>query len=302
MTVYANVGHILLKRGNTVQSAAYTGPLGEVTYDTDLRTLRVHDGSTVGGNIILINSNSVSSLSSTGNLRLTANTAGVSQQWTFGGTGTLTLPNGAVIRDTADDSVAFGQGAGTTSQGVQAVAIGADAGANTQGAYSVAIGVSAGANTQGSTAVAIGNGAGSTGQGEDSVAIGDGAGYTNQGNNSVAIGTFAGLTNQANNSIIINATGSVLNQTRANTFTVAPVRNDVSTANVAQVMFYNTTSKEVTYGNVISVAGNISTLGNITTANISLTGNTGFPANTSVVQAWARVTIGTTAYWTPLYR
>ena len=55
MTVYANVGHILLKRGNTVQSTAYTGPLGELTYDTDLRTLRVHDGSTVGGNVILIN-------------------------------------------------------------------------------------------------------------------------------------------------------------------------------------------------------------------------------------------------------
>ena len=55
MTIYANVGHILLKRGNTVQSTAYTGPLGELTYDTDLRTIRVHDGSTVGGNVILIN-------------------------------------------------------------------------------------------------------------------------------------------------------------------------------------------------------------------------------------------------------
>jgi len=36
---------------------------------------------------------------------------------------------------------------------------------------------------------------------------------------------------------------------------VSPVRNDV--ANVAQVMFYNTTSKEVTYGNTINIAGNI---------------------------------------------
>ena len=33
------------------------------------------------------------------------------------------------------------------------------------------------------------------------------------------------------------------------------MRNDVS--NIAQVMLYNTTSKEVTYGNTISVAGNI---------------------------------------------
>ena len=71
----------------------------------------------------------------------------------------------------------------------------------------------------------------------------------------MAIGYAAGQTNQANNSIILNATGSALNQTTANTFTVAPIRNDV--ANVAQVMFYNATSKEVTYGNTISVAGNI---------------------------------------------
>jgi hypothetical protein len=55
MTIYANVGHILLKRGNTTQSTAYTGPLGELTYDTDLRTIRVHDGITVGGNVILVN-------------------------------------------------------------------------------------------------------------------------------------------------------------------------------------------------------------------------------------------------------
>jgi hypothetical protein len=71
----------------------------------------------------------------------------------------------------------------------------------------------------------------------------------------VAIGARAGLTNQGNNSIILNATGVALDQTTDNTFTVAPVRNDV--ANIAEVMFYNTTSKEVTYGNVISVAGNI---------------------------------------------
>jgi hypothetical protein len=54
----------------------------------------------------------------------------------------------------------------------------------------------------------------------------------------------------------LNATGANLNQTTANTFTVSPVRND--TSNIAEVMFYNATSKEVTYGNTISVAGNIS--------------------------------------------
>jgi hypothetical protein len=52
---------------------------------------------------------------------------------------------------------------------------------------------------------------------------------------------------------------------------VTPVRNDV--ANVDQVMFYNTTSKEITYGNTISVAGNISGGNILTGGQISATGN-----------------------------
>jgi hypothetical protein len=136
--------------------------------------------------------------------------------------------------------VAIGLQAGETSQGVGGVAIGEQAGHTSQGVLSVAIGYYAGANAQSFSAVAIGAQAGEIAQGQHAVAIGD----------------LAGQTAQSNNSIILNATGVALNQTIANTFTVAPIRNDV--ANVAQVMFYNTTSKEVTYGNVISVAGNIS--------------------------------------------
>jgi hypothetical protein len=136
-------------------------------------------------------------------------------------------------------NVAIGYGAGATSQGDSAVAIGEGAGSLDQGLYSVA----------------IGNDAGTDNQGDRSVAVGTGAGRTNQGNYAVAIGRNAGYTNQGNNSIIINATTSTLNQITANTFTVAPVRNDVS--NVAQVLFYNTTNKEITYGNTINIAGNI---------------------------------------------
>jgi hypothetical protein len=154
-----------------------------------------------------------------------------------------------------------------------AVAIGDNAGNNAQGTDAVAIGASAGLTTQGNGAVAFGQGAGETSQGANAVALGKAAGQVNQGINSISIGQSAGLTNQANNSIILNATGSALDQTTANTFTVAPVRNDV--ANIGEVVFYNTTSKEITYGNVISVAGNI-TGGNIVTSgsggNITLTG------------------------------
>ena len=169
----------------------------------------------------------------------------------------ITLSGGAVIKDTAGNAVAFGEGAGTTSQGASAVAIGLNAGTTTQGQWAVAIGndagngtqgsgavaigVIAGQTTQGGKAVAVGYGAGANTQGPTAVAVGFGAGQFTQGSNAVAIGTSAGRTSQGNNSIILNATGANLNQTTANTFTVAPVRNDV--ANVGEVVFYNTTSR-----------------------------------------------------------
>lgn len=37
------------RRGTTAQHATFTGALGELTVDTDLNTLVVHDGSTAGG-------------------------------------------------------------------------------------------------------------------------------------------------------------------------------------------------------------------------------------------------------------
>jgi hypothetical protein len=249
-----------------------------------------------------------------GNLLIQTTSNSTPYNWTFGSTGNLTLPNGAVIKDTSGDSVAFGEVAGLTSQGNNAVAIGHQAGFNTQSANAVAIGyvagnisqgnaavaigVGAGASTQGNAAVAVGAGAGTNNQGlhgvaigtlaghtsqsANAVAIGYAAGNTNQGTAAVAIGYYAGELNQGNNSIIINATGANLQQITANTFTVAPVRNDV--ANIGEVVFYNTTSKEVTYGNTISVAGNItagnlvtagliSATGNITGGNLSVTGN-----------------------------
>jgi hypothetical protein len=195
----------------------------------------------------------------------------------FTPSGTLTFTGSQ-----GDNSVAIGTQAGQVQQGQFAVAIGDNAGNNAQGTDAVAIGASAGLNTQGAGAVAFGQGTGETSQGVDAVALGKAAGQVNQGINSIAIGRSAGLTDQANNSIILNATGAALDQTTANTFTVAPIRNDV--ANVAEILFYNTTSKEVTYGNVISVAGNItggniltggliSATGNITAGNLSVTGN-----------------------------
>jgi hypothetical protein len=170
-----------------------------------------------------------------------------------------------------NSAVAIGDSAGYTSQGLQAIAIGRFAGLTSQSTLTVAVGNQAGETSQGIQATAVGSGAGNYNQSAGTVAIGTNAGAAsqglravavgslagslNQGEYAVALGNFAGGTDQGNNSIIINATGSSLDQTTANTFTVAPVRNDV--ANVAQILFYNTTSKEITYGNTINIAGNI---------------------------------------------
>jgi len=134
-----------------------------------------------------------------------------------------------------------------------------------QGISAVAIGQNAALDFQGNNAVAIGTDSGSSNQSANAVAIGYRAGFEAQGSNTVSIGTLAGQSAQGNNSIILNATGVAINSTGANTFTVAPVRNDV--ANTGEVVFYNTTSKEITYGNVISVAGNI-TAGNLSAVNL----------------------------------
>lgn len=40
---------VQFRRGTTAENLAFTGALGEFTYDTDLKTIRVHDGSTAGG-------------------------------------------------------------------------------------------------------------------------------------------------------------------------------------------------------------------------------------------------------------
>lgn len=38
-----------IRRGTTAQNDKFTGRPGEVTFDTDAKTLRVHDGATLGG-------------------------------------------------------------------------------------------------------------------------------------------------------------------------------------------------------------------------------------------------------------
>lgn len=43
---------IQIRRGTSAEHASFTGAIGEVTMDTTLHTLRVHDGATVGGTVL----------------------------------------------------------------------------------------------------------------------------------------------------------------------------------------------------------------------------------------------------------
>jgi hypothetical protein len=228
---------------------------GDITGTSGANTL-ILKAQPTSNTAIQLNSTVDSTISTVANLEISTDASNTAQTWQFDVNGTLTLPEGAQIRNTAGNAVAFGLNAGQTSQGDRAVAIGLEAGTTSQGVGGVAIGEQAGHISQGVLSVAIGYYAGSNAQSFSAVAIGAQAGETAQGSGAIAIGDLAGRTNQASNSIIINATGANLDQTTANTFTVAPVRNDV--ANTGEVVFYNTTSKEITYGNTISVAGNIS--------------------------------------------
>jgi hypothetical protein len=166
-------------------------------------------------------------------------------------------------------------GAYSSQSGNGTIALGSFAGNSNQGLNSIAIGQNTGQTNQGTRSIAVGPSSGGINQGNSAVALGWGAGFTGQGANSIAIGQDAGQTNQPSNSIILNATGGVLNGTNSGLY-VAPVRND--TGNIAQVVTYNTSTKELTYANTINLAGNVSA------GNVNVTGNvTGSSSNVTLV-------------------
>jgi hypothetical protein len=141
-------------------------------------------------------------------------------------------------------AVAIGEYAGHTSQGDDALALAPKAGAYYQGFRAVALGTQAGQTLQRDDAVAVGAFAGAYNQGSHALALGDQSGHFNQGSYAIAIGHQAGKTNQPEKSVVINATGVALSTvTKSQALYIAPVATGSST----DVLYYNSTSKEVTY-------------------------------------------------------
>ena len=142
-------------------------------------------------------------------------------------------------------ALAFGLGAGNDNQGTAAIAMGVGAGEFEQDEEAIAIGSSAGRSKQSTQAIAIGSSAGQNVQGQYAVALGYQAGLTGQGLHAIAIGNQAGKTAQPSNSIVLNATGGVLSSvTKSTALYVAPV----STGTTSNVLYYNSSSKEIVYG------------------------------------------------------
>lgn len=69
---------IQIRRGTTLENDNFTGAIGEITMDTDAKTLRVHDGETVGG-VPLAKESEIPDLSNLFNNILPDYTAGVTK-------------------------------------------------------------------------------------------------------------------------------------------------------------------------------------------------------------------------------
>lgn len=113
------ISKIVLKRGTTPKAAAYTGPVGEVVVDTDLRTLRVQDNVNPGG-VLLSKEGHGHAIADVTGLQTALDSKGSTVSPSF--TGTPTAPtatagtNTTQIATTAFVAAALSSGSGTAAK------------------------------------------------------------------------------------------------------------------------------------------------------------------------------------------
>ena len=101
---------VQFRRGTTTQNNAFTGAIGEITYDSEAKTLRLHDGSNPGGGAIVV--------TLAGSQTLTNKTMSTNSVWNgtniglgYGGTGASLAPvSGGVVYSTASAFAVSGSG------------------------------------------------------------------------------------------------------------------------------------------------------------------------------------------------
>ena len=92
---------VQFRRGTTSQNNAFTGAIGEITYDTEVKTLRLHDGSSAGGGAIVA---TLAASQTFTNKILSTNSAwqGNAVGLAYGGTNAnITAAAGAIVYSTA---------------------------------------------------------------------------------------------------------------------------------------------------------------------------------------------------------
>ena len=198
--------------------------------------------------------------------------------------------SGVIIGKAATGStigaVSIGDAAGGT--GSYAIAIGQNSGKGS-GTTTIAIGTNTAGGAQGDYSIAIGQYAGATNIAANAIVMGSYAGrYATIGTNSIILGTDAQQFGVASNSIIMNATGQQFNGNVSNAFFVNPVRND--TGNVSIALYYNTTTKEITYANASVSYGNTQVGQYLTSGATAITANLGNIITTNGI-FWANGTV-----------
>ena len=144
----------------------------------------------------------------------------------------------------SNDGIAIGTSTGQYYQGLAAISIGTAAGTVYQGEKAITLGYLSGYDHQGASAIAIGNESGRSYQSSNTIALGNFSGKYSQGTNAIAIGQNAGVTSQHANSIVLNASGTTLDGNTNAGLYVDPIRN----ASGSSTLFYDATTKEITYG------------------------------------------------------
>lgn len=236
---------------------------------------------TISGNVFTVSGN-LSNVSGTFVVGQTLYGSGVNANVTITGYGTGTGNVGTYFISSSTMTISANtQIYGYKSQEVNAIAIGNAAGYFNQGGNTIAIGFRAAHTSQGANSVVIGANSGN-----------------NAGNNSIAIGFAATANASAANSIVLNATGTVITANNAGLY-INPVRND--TANTANVVTYNVSTRELTYSNTITVNSVVSS----TNQPVAVITRSTAPANATVVgQVWdydISTTSLTLANNTPVY-
>ena len=311
---------VQFRRGTTTQNNAFTGAAGEISVDTDLKTIRLHDGTTAGGGATMLNN-----ISSQTALNKTFSTGSAWQGnavgLAYGGTGSsLTATAGAVAYSGASGLAL--SAAGTSGQ----ILTSGGSGAPT---WVAASSISAGTSTLATTATNIAGGsagqlviqsdtnlstfitAGAAGTFLQSAGAGYAptwaAGQVTLGSTAVALGStvtsFSGIANiiMSNGSYGGGTiTGLGISGTGPWTVTVTGMSSTAGlgvgqniTANAGTGALFNGTPTSVVIASIVSstsitvtvTGGTTPTAGTIT--NITVLGYLQVPVGTTAQRSWA---------------